>query len=47
MLFPQVPDNWATIDFAKNLNERSSIATSRLKEHLQEFPPTSWNDIYN
>lgn len=42
----RVPDNWATIAFARNLNERISEATRRLKESLQEFPATTWNDIY-
>ncbi|XP_070052715.1 uncharacterized protein [Nicotiana tomentosiformis] len=33
--------------FTSNLNEKSSEATSRLKESLREFPATSWNDVYN
>ncbi|XP_070049628.1 uncharacterized protein [Nicotiana tomentosiformis] len=47
MLLPRVPDNWAAMAFASNLNEKSSEATRRLKESLREFPATAWNDVYN
>nr|XP_016474439.1 PREDICTED: uncharacterized protein LOC107796208 [Nicotiana tabacum] len=47
MLLPRVPDNWAAMAFASNLNEKSSEATMRLKESLREFPATIWNDVYN
>ncbi|XP_019242457.1 PREDICTED: uncharacterized protein LOC109222566, partial [Nicotiana attenuata] len=47
MMLPHVPDNWAAMAFASNLNERSSEATRRLKESLREFPATTWNDVYN
>ncbi|XP_075106771.1 uncharacterized protein LOC142179794 [Nicotiana tabacum] len=47
MLLPRVPDNWAAMAFAKNLNEKSSESMKRLKERLREFPATTWNDIYN
>nr|XP_016484249.1 PREDICTED: uncharacterized protein LOC107804828 [Nicotiana tabacum] len=47
MMLPRVPDNWAAMAFASNLNEKSSEATRRLKESLREFPVTTWNDIYN
>ncbi|XP_070036428.1 uncharacterized protein [Nicotiana tomentosiformis] len=47
MMLPRVPDNWAAMAFASNLNEKSSEATRRLKESLQEFPATTWNDVYN
>ncbi|XP_070025865.1 uncharacterized protein [Nicotiana sylvestris] len=47
MTLPRVPDNWATIAFTSNLNEKSFEATRRLKESLREFPATTWNDIYN
>ncbi|XP_070019869.1 uncharacterized protein [Nicotiana sylvestris] len=47
MMLPRVPDNWAAMAFASNLNEKSSEATRRLKESLREFPATTWNDVYN
>lgn len=47
MTLPRVPDNWAAIAFASNLNDKSSEATRRLKESLREFPATTWNDVYN
>ncbi|XP_070046302.1 uncharacterized protein [Nicotiana tomentosiformis] len=47
MMLPRVLDNWAAMAFASNLNEKSSEATRRLKESLQEFPSTTWNDAYN
>ncbi|XP_070029969.1 uncharacterized protein [Nicotiana sylvestris] len=47
MMLPRVPDNWAAIAFASNLNGKSSEATRRLKESLCEFPATTWNDVYN
>ncbi|XP_070050353.1 uncharacterized protein [Nicotiana tomentosiformis] len=47
MMLPRVPDNWAAMAFASNLNEKSSEATRRLKESLREFPSTTWNDVYN
>ncbi|XP_070022487.1 uncharacterized protein [Nicotiana sylvestris] len=47
MTLPHVPDNWAAMAFASNLNEKSSEATRRLKESLCEFPATTWNDVYN
>ncbi|XP_009619947.1 uncharacterized protein [Nicotiana tomentosiformis] len=47
MMLPRVPDNWATMAFASNLNEKSSEATRRLKESLWEFPATTWNNVYN
>ncbi|XP_070056830.1 uncharacterized protein [Nicotiana tomentosiformis] len=34
MLLPRVPDNWAPMAFASNLNEKSLEATRRLKESL-------------
>lgn len=34
MLLPHVPDNWATMAFARNLNERSSKGMRRWKESL-------------
>lgn len=37
ILLPPVPDNWATIAFARNLNEESLDAARRLKESLREF----------
>nr|XP_016473821.1 PREDICTED: uncharacterized protein LOC107795659 [Nicotiana tabacum] len=47
ILLPRVPDNWSAMAFASNLNEKSSEATRRLKESLQEFPAMTWNDVYN
>nr|XP_016503954.1 PREDICTED: uncharacterized protein LOC107821976 [Nicotiana tabacum] len=47
MMLPRVPDNWAAMAFASNLNEKSSEATRRVKESLREFPTTTWNDVYN
>ncbi|XP_070021680.1 uncharacterized protein [Nicotiana sylvestris] len=47
MMLPHVPDNWAAMAFASNLNKKSSEATRRLKECLREFPATTWNDVYN
>ncbi|XP_070002647.1 uncharacterized protein [Nicotiana sylvestris] len=47
MMLPRVPDNWAAMAFASNLNERSSEDIRRLKESLREFPATTWNDVYN
>ncbi|XP_070011254.1 uncharacterized protein [Nicotiana sylvestris] len=47
MMLPRIPDNWAAMAFASNLNEKSSEATRRLKESLREFPATTWNDVYN
>ncbi|XP_070013401.1 uncharacterized protein [Nicotiana sylvestris] len=47
MMLPRVPDNWAAMAFASNLNEKCSEATRRLKESLREFPETTWNDVYN
>ncbi|XP_070009515.1 uncharacterized protein [Nicotiana sylvestris] len=47
MTLPRVPDNWAAIAFASNLNDKSSEATRRLKESLREFPATTWSDVYN
>ncbi|XP_075091493.1 uncharacterized protein LOC107829583 [Nicotiana tabacum] len=47
MMLPRVPDNWAAMAFASNLNEKSSEATRRLIESLREFPATTWNDVYN
>lgn len=47
MTLPRVPDNWAAIAFASNLNDKSSEATRRLKESLREFSETTWNDVYN
>ncbi|XP_019223667.1 PREDICTED: uncharacterized protein LOC109205414 [Nicotiana attenuata] len=47
MTLPLVPDNWAAMAFASNLNKKSSEATRRLKESLREFPATTWNDVYN
>ncbi|XP_070012962.1 uncharacterized protein [Nicotiana sylvestris] len=47
MTLPRVLDNWVAIAFTSNLNEKSSEATSRLKESLREFPATTWNDVYN
>ncbi|XP_070011923.1 uncharacterized protein [Nicotiana sylvestris] len=47
MMLRRVPDNWAAMTFASNLNEKSSEATRRLKESLHEFPATTWNDVYN
>ncbi|XP_019260441.1 PREDICTED: uncharacterized protein LOC109238432 [Nicotiana attenuata] len=47
MILPRVPGNWAAMAFAGNLNEKSSEAMRRLKESLREFPPTTWNDVYN
>ncbi|XP_070018121.1 uncharacterized protein [Nicotiana sylvestris] len=47
MTLSRVPDNWAAMAFASNLNEKSSKATRRLKESLREFPATTWNDVYN
>ncbi|XP_019227224.1 PREDICTED: uncharacterized protein LOC109208554 [Nicotiana attenuata] len=47
MMLPRVPDNWAAMAFARNLNVKSSEATWRLKEILREFPATTWNDVYN
>ncbi|XP_070020927.1 uncharacterized protein [Nicotiana sylvestris] len=47
MMLPRLPDNWAAMAFASNLNEKSSEATKRLKESLREFPATTWNDVYN
>ncbi|XP_070030618.1 uncharacterized protein [Nicotiana sylvestris] len=47
MMLPCVPDNWAAMAFASNLNEKSSEAMRRLKESLREFPATTWNDVYN
>ncbi|XP_070015783.1 uncharacterized protein [Nicotiana sylvestris] len=47
MTLPRVPDNWAAMDFASNLNEKRLEATRRLKESLREFPATTRNDVYN
>ncbi|XP_070055439.1 uncharacterized protein [Nicotiana tomentosiformis] len=47
MMLPRVPDNWAAMTFASNLNEKISEATRRLKESLRELPATTWNDVYN
>lgn len=47
MILPRVPDKWAAMAFASNLNDKSLEATKRLKEILQEFPATTWNDVYN
>ncbi|XP_070025689.1 uncharacterized protein [Nicotiana sylvestris] len=47
MMLPCVPDNWAAMAFASNLNEKSSEATRQLKKSLREFPETTWNDVYN
>lgn len=47
MMLQRVPDNWAAMAFASNLNEKSSEATRRPKESLREFPATTWNDVYN
>ncbi|XP_070028709.1 uncharacterized protein [Nicotiana sylvestris] len=47
MMLPCVPDNWAAMAFASNLNEKSSESMRRLKECLREFPATTWNNVYN
>lgn len=47
MLLPHVLDNWAAIAFTNSLNERGSEVTKRLKRSLRDFPPTTWNDVYN
>ncbi|XP_070019365.1 uncharacterized protein [Nicotiana sylvestris] len=47
MMLSRVPDNWAAMAFASNLNEKNSEATRRLKESLRDFPATTWNDVYN
>ncbi|XP_009617285.1 uncharacterized protein [Nicotiana tomentosiformis] len=47
ILLQRVPDNWAAMAFASNLNEKSSEPTRTLKERLREFPSTTWNDVYN
>ncbi|XP_070028570.1 uncharacterized protein [Nicotiana sylvestris] len=39
MILPRVPDNWAAMAFASNLNEKSSEATRRLKESLYSTKP--------
>ncbi|XP_070003928.1 uncharacterized protein [Nicotiana sylvestris] len=44
---PRVPDNWAAMAFASNLNEKNSEVMRRLKVSLREFPATTWNDVYN
>nr|XP_016491019.1 PREDICTED: uncharacterized protein LOC107810721 [Nicotiana tabacum] len=46
MMLPRVPDNWAAMAFASNLNEKSLETTRRLKESLRKFPATTWNDVY-
>ncbi|XP_070021963.1 uncharacterized protein [Nicotiana sylvestris] len=47
MTLPRVPDNWAAVAFASNLNDKSSEATRKIKESLREFSTTTWNDVYN
>lgn len=47
MVLPLMLDNWAAIGFTRNLNENILKATRMLKESLCEYPPTTWNDVYN
>ncbi|XP_070020016.1 uncharacterized protein [Nicotiana sylvestris] len=47
MMLPRIPDNWAAMAFASNLNKIILEAARRLKESLPKFPATTWNDVYN
>nr|XP_016502172.1 PREDICTED: uncharacterized protein LOC107820405 [Nicotiana tabacum] len=47
MEFPPVSDDWAVQAFTQGINERSSVASRRLKENLIEYPAATWLDVHN
>ncbi|XP_070019981.1 uncharacterized protein [Nicotiana sylvestris] len=47
MELPPVSDDWAVQAFTQGLNERSSVASRKLKENLIEYPTVTWSDVHN
>lgn len=47
MELPPVSDDWAVQTFIQGLNERSSIASRKLKQNLIEYTVVTWSDVHN
>ncbi|XP_070020417.1 uncharacterized protein [Nicotiana sylvestris] len=47
MKLPLVSDDWAVQVFTQGLNERSLVASRKLKENLIEYPVVTWSDVHN
>ncbi|XP_070040827.1 uncharacterized protein [Nicotiana tomentosiformis] len=44
---PPIIDDWAVQAFTQGLNERSSMASQRLKQNLIEYPAITLTDMHN
>ncbi|XP_070030040.1 uncharacterized protein [Nicotiana sylvestris] len=47
MELPPVSNDWAVQAFTQGLNERSSVASKRLKQNLVDYPAVTLSDVHN